>query len=75
MSITPKMKDKLNTIVPTNSTVNPKELAVYELDETSGSVNKLGDFEGIPSDNNFLNISLAQGNQLFDSLLELEEEL
>ncbi|MGF7232724.1 AAA family ATPase [Arachidicoccus sp.] len=69
------LKDKLNTIVPINSTVNPNELVIYELDETNGSVNKLGDFEGIPSDKNFLNISLAQSNQLFDSLLEIEEEL
>ena len=67
--------DKLNAIVPINSTVNPKELAIYELDETNGSVTQLGNFEGIPSDKNFLNISLAQGNQLFDSLLEIEEEL
>lgn len=69
------LKDKLNTIVPENSTINPKELAIYELNEVNGLISKLGNFEGIPSDKNFLNTSLAQGNQLFDSLLEIEEEL
>ncbi len=72
---TKELKDRLGLIVPLNSTVNPKELVIYELDETNGSVNKLGDFEGIPSDRNFLNSSLAKSNHLFDSLLDIEEEL
>lgn len=70
-----ELKNRLNTIVPINSTINPKELVIYELDEESGSISKLGNFEGIPSDKNFLNVSLAEGNQLFDSLLEIEEDL
>jgi len=70
-----EVKDKLNTIVPINSTVNSEELVIYELDEAIGSVSKLGDFQGIPSDMNFLNISLSETNQLFDSLLEIEDEL
>ena len=70
-----ELKERLKDIVPLNSTVNPKELAIYELDETDGTIKQLGNFEGIPSDKNFLNISLAYGNQLFDSLLEIEEEI
>lgn len=72
---TEELKEKLNKIVPINSTVNPKELVIYELDEIEGSISKLGDFDGIPSDNNFLNNSLSEGNRLFDSLLEIEEGL
>lgn len=72
---TDNLINKLNDIVPLKSTVNSKELVIYELDETDGSIKKLGNFEGIPSDKNFLNKSLAIGNQLFDSLLEIEEEL
>jgi len=72
---TDELKNRLNAIVPIASTVNPKELVIYELDETDGSIKKLGNFEGIPSDKNFLNQSLAEGNRLFDSLLEIEEEL
>jgi predicted ATPase len=73
--ITDDLKNRLNAIVPLNSTVNPKELVIYELDETDGSIKKLGNFEGIPSDKNFLNKSIASGNHQFDSLIEIEEEL
>lgn len=70
-----ELRNRLNSIVPLNSTVNPKDLAIYELDETDGSIKKLGNFEGIPSDKNFLNKFLRKGNQRYDSLLEIEEEL
>jgi hypothetical protein len=70
-----ELKTRLNDIVPISSTVNPKELVIYELDETDGSIKKLGNFEGIPSDKNFLNKSLGNTNLLFDSLLEIEEDL
>lgn len=72
---TKELQQKLNKIVPINATINPKDLVIYELNETNGTINKLNTFEGIPSDKNFLNISLAEGNQLFDSLLEIEEDL
>lgn len=65
----------MNNIVPLNSTVNPNDLVIYELDETDGTIKKLGNFDGIPSDKNLLNKSLGKGNQLYDSLLEIEEEL
>jgi hypothetical protein len=70
-----ELKTRLNDIVPLSSSVNPKELVIYELDETNGTIKKLGNFEGIPSDKNFLNKSLGNANILFDSLLEIEEEL
>ncbi len=70
-----RTKEKLNAIVPLNSTVAPNDLVIYELDEKDGTINKLGNFEGIPSDNNYLNMSLGKVNQLFDSLLEIEEGL
>jgi len=72
---TDELKNRLNAIVPIASTINPEELVIYELYETDGSIKKLGNFEGIPADKNFLNQSLAEGNRLFDSLLEIEEEL
>jgi len=74
-----KLKDpefsKTNEIVPRSSTVIASDLAIYELDEKKGTIRALGKFEGIPSDNNFLNISLGEVNKLYDSLLEIEEEL
>lgn len=64
-----------NEIVPMSSTVVASDLAIYELDEKKGTINVLGKFEGIPSDKNYLNTSLGEVNQLYDSLLEIEEEL
>lgn len=64
-----------NEIVPFSSTVKANELVIYELDERNGSIKKLGNYDGIPSDNNYLNQSLAESNRLFDLLLKIEEEL
>lgn len=64
-----------NEIVPMSSTVKANELVIYELDERDGSIKKLGNYEGIPADKNYLNQSLSESNHLFDSLLEIEEEL
>lgn len=69
------LRKKLNEIVPLNSTIQSENVAIYQLDEKTGLITKLPDYEGIPSDTNYLNSSLADGNRLFDSLLEIEEEL
>lgn len=66
---------KLNQIVPINSTIASNDLSIYQLDEINGSITKLADYQGIPSDDNYLNHSLADGNRLFDSLLEIEQEI
>lgn len=69
------LRTKLRNIVPIESMVDAKDLVIYELDEINGTVSKLSTYEGIPSDNNFLNNSLAEGNRLFDALLEIQQEL
>lgn len=68
-------KKKLNEIVPLVSTVNPSDIVIYELDEKTGSISKLPDFEGIPSDKNYLNQHIGLSNRYFDALLDIEEEL
>jgi predicted ATPase len=65
---------RISSIVPINSTIDSKEVLIYQL-ENNGIVKKLIDIQGIPSDKNFLNKSLEEGNILFDSLLEIEQEL
>jgi hypothetical protein len=65
---------RLDKIIPLKSVVAAADVAVYQLDD-AGNITKLPDYEGIPSDDNFLNRSLAEGNTLFDNLLELEEDL
>lgn len=79
-SLKKKIKDnslleKLDNIVPLKSTIEASELSIYELNEKDGSIKMLKKYQGIPSDNNFLNNSLEKGNDLFDKLLEIEQEL
>lgn len=66
---------KLDNIVPLKSTISSNDLSIYQLNEKDGVITKLENYKGIPSDNNYLNHSLADGNRLFDSLLEIEQEI
>jgi len=66
---------KLNEIISINSIIKSSEIAIYQMDDKSGTIKKLKDYEGIPTDANYLNESLAEGNKLFDSLLEIEEDI
>ena len=67
--------DKVNKIVPLKSIISDNKVVIYQLKEDNGSIKKLGSYDGIPSDDNFLNQILREGNMLFDSLLEIEQEL
>lgn len=66
---------ELYKVVPKESLVSAKNVVIYQLDENKGSVKKLETIDGIPSDKNFLNETLAESNFLFDALLEIEQEL
>ncbi len=65
----------LNSVVPQDATLQSDEIAVFQLSEKEGSISDLPNFEGIPSDKNYLNEFLAKGNQQFDKLLEIEQGL
>ena len=67
--------ERLVQIVPAHAMVAPQDLAIYQSDETQGTVTELPNFEGIPSDSNVLNTYLRKGNELFDQLLDLEEAI
>jgi predicted ATPase len=66
---------RLYRIIPKEALTAADDLAVYQLNEKDGSLSKLETIDGIPSDKNYLNQMLAQGNALFDALLEIEQEL
>jgi hypothetical protein len=68
-------KGKIDNILPIESLVDASDVIVYQLDEKKGNLTRLDNPNGIPSDKNLLNMMLREGNQLFDSLLEIEEEL
>ncbi|MDR3218498.1 MAG: AAA family ATPase [Dysgonamonadaceae bacterium] len=64
---------KITEILSLESCVDDKNVNIYELDD-NGKIKILPDYNGIPSDNNFLNNILAETNDLFSSLQEIEEE-
>jgi predicted ATPase len=66
---------KLAEIVPVHAMIAPEDLAIYQSDEVAGTVSPLATFGGLPSDNNMLNSFLRHGNEIFDQLLALEEEI
>jgi hypothetical protein len=48
---------------------------IYELDEQDGSIQLLGNYKGLPSDENKLNNALGEGNESFAKLLEIDQKL
>lgn len=70
-----KLLTRLKSIIYDKSLINGNDVVIYQLNESDGSLHQLSLAEGIPSDKNYLNNMLREGNQLFDSLLEIEEEL
>lgn len=68
----PKYQEEINKIVSFSSQINPSKLKIYEVNK--GKVKELETYNGIPSDNNFLNNHLEQTNILYNKLLEIEED-
>jgi ABC-type lipoprotein export system ATPase subunit len=68
-----ELKSKLNDIVPLASTVDGNDLVVYQLDEKNGTIEKLKNYKGLPSDENKLNDGLTEANDEFSKLLDLED--
>lgn len=68
----PQLMDDLESIVPLNTVVNSTDLAIYELDD-HGNIIKLGDYYGLPSDDNYLNVGLGKSNEMFSRLLDIED--
>ncbi len=70
-----ELLSRIEEVVPRMSCISGNDVSIYQLDETKGVIKLLEDYEGIPSDNNYLNQHLGLGNDLFDKLLEIEQEL
>lgn len=67
------LREKLKDIIPLNSTVSSNDLRIYELNEKDGTIQLLDDYNGLPSDENYLNQGLAESNELFVNLLDIED--
>lgn len=64
---------QINEIVPRKSAVSHQDVVIYELDEKDGSIRKLDNYKGIPSSKNYLNRELAEKNELYSQLLDIED--
>lgn len=65
---------KLYEIVPKNSTINPNDFVVYQMDSKNGTIEKLETYKGLPSDENYINLEICKCNELFSELLDLEQK-
>lgn len=64
---------ELSAIVPLDSTVNHSIVSIYQLNDL-GEIKILPDYNGLPSDENYLNEFLAESNDLFIKLMEIEDK-
>ena len=68
----PDCAEAISSVVPKESWIKAEQVKVFEI-QPNGSVIELEKYEGMPSDNNYLNNALAETNILFDQLLEIED--
>lgn len=66
-----ELNKQLETIIPSKSRVSINEVAIYEMD--GGKIQKLNHYMNIPSDENYLNNSLRETDEMFQELLEIED--
>jgi predicted ATPase len=67
------MEPEISKIVPIKSCIDTDKTCIYEIDD-KGVINILPNYNGIPSDDNFLNNLLADANDFYAKLQEIEEE-
>lgn len=67
------LSNELSSIVPPDSAIDPSLVRIYQLDNT-GKIEILEDYNGLPSDENYLNEFLAESNESFVNLIEIEDK-
>lgn len=66
--------NKIEEVIPVESCLPAEHLSVYEIKE-DGCIVQLPNYDGLPSDDNYLNTSLMESNERFNQLLMIEDEL
>lgn len=66
-------KEKLDEIIPGPYRVDKDKVRIFQITD-NGEVQTLPTYEGIPSDENYLNAALQESNNLYDRLMDLEED-
>lgn len=64
--------EDVSRVVPQSAWVRAEDVAVYQM-EQDGTIGLLGSYNGLPLDSNQLNAHLAETNEMFDALLDIEE--
>lgn len=64
---------KVDDIIPAESRLASQDLSIYEITK-DGDVRNLETYDGIPTDSNFLNLALSETNDLYDDLMDIEDE-
>ena len=70
-----EVKKNINAIFPLASSLSPNNVAVYEHNEKEACFSLLETYQGLPSDENFLNTQLEDSNNRFADLLDIEQTL
>jgi predicted ATPase len=69
------LSHRISNVISLDSCINAADVSIYEMEEKTGTIKALPKYnELIPSDDNFLNNLLAETNDLFAELQEIEEE-
>ncbi len=68
------INEKIGKVLPVASCLSAEQLSVYEIKD-DGCVVQLPTYDGLPSDDNYLNASLMESNERFNLLLEIEDGL
>ncbi len=66
--------EEIGKVLPVDSCLSADQLSIYEIRDDGGVV-QLPSYDGLPSDDNYLNASLMESNERFNQLLEIEDGL
>ncbi|MDR0572957.1 MAG: ATP-binding protein [Tannerella sp.] len=70
-----KLYPKINDIISLESCIDATSISIFEMEEKTGRIKLLPKYNNlIPSDDNYLNNMLAETNDLFAELQEIEED-
>lgn len=67
-------KQEIERIVLEKASIKKKKVAIYQFYEKDGTIKRLPDYNGIPDDDDLLNDELAESNDNFAELLEIQQK-
>ena len=67
-----ELTKRLEDVVPLGSHLRADNCIIYEL-HSNGNISRLDTYQGLPSDENELNQKMAETNELFADLLQIED--